>query len=63
MWPLTSEECYISVDIESEPIPGVHSMLSLGAAALDAEGNAKGTWSANLEQLPGAAEHPRTMRW
>ena len=64
MWPLTSEECYISVDIECDgPIPGAYSMLSLGAAAFDSEGNAKGTWSANLEPLPGAAEHPRTMRW
>ena len=64
MWPLTSEECYISVDVECDgPIPGVHSMLSLGAAAFDAEGNAKGTWSANLEQLADASEHPRTMRW
>lgn len=64
MWPLSSEECYVSVDIEADgPVPGVHSMLSLGAAAFDAEGNPKGTWSANLEPLPDASEHPRTMRW
>ena len=64
MWPLTNEECYISVDIEADgPIPGAHSMLSLGAAAFDSEGNPKETWSANIEQLPDASEHPRTMRW
>ena len=64
MWPLTSEECYVSIDIEADgPIPGVHSMLALGAAAFDAEGQLHDSWSANLEQLPEASEHPRTMRW
>ena len=64
MWPLSSDECYVSVDIESDgPIPGVYSMLSLGAAAFDAEGQLLDTWTANLEQLPDAGEHPRTMRW
>lgn len=30
------EECYISVDIEADgPVPGVYSMLSLGAVAVD----------------------------
>ena len=39
-WPLSSDECYVSVDIEADgPIPGAHSMLRLGAAAFDAEGN------------------------
>ena len=64
MWPLSSEECYVSVDIEADgPVPGTHSMLSLGAAAFDAEGKLHDTWTANLEQLAGATEHPRTMRW
>ena len=63
MWPLINEECYVSVDVETDgPIPGVHSMLSLGAAAFDAEWSPRGTWSANLEPLPEAAEDPRTMR-
>ena len=64
MWPLSSEECYVSVDIEADgPIPGIHSLLSLGAAAFDADGVLRDTFSANLEQLPDATEHPRTMRW
>ena len=64
VWPLTNEECYVSIDVETDgPIPGVHSMLSLGAAAFDAEGQLQDTWSANLEPLPEASEHPRTMRW
>ena len=64
MWPLTSEECYVSIDIEADgPIPGTYSMLSLGAAAFDSEGHLHDTWTANLKQLPDAAEHPRTMRW
>ena len=64
MWPLNSDECYVSVDIEADgPIPGTYSMLSLGAAAFDAEGKLLDTWTANLEQLPDAGEHPRTMRW
>ena len=62
MWPLTTEGCYVSIDIEADgPIPGVHSMLSLGAAAFDSEENPQSTWSANLEQLPEATEHPRGM--
>ena len=33
MWPLSNDECYVSIDIEADgPIPGAHSMLSLGAA-------------------------------
>ena len=61
---LSSDECYVSVDIEADgPIPGAYSMLSLGAAAFDSEGKLHDTWTANLEQLPDASEHPRTMRW
>ena len=64
MWPLSSDECYVSIDVEVDgPIPGAYSMLSLGAAAFDSEGERLDTWTANLEQLDDAAEHPRTMRW
>ena len=64
MWPLSSDECYVSVDVETDgPTPGPYSMLSLGAAAFDAEGKLLDTWTANLEPLPDAGEHPRTMRW
>ena len=39
MWPLSSDECYVSIDIEADGrIPGRNSMLSVGAAALTSEG-------------------------
>ena len=64
MWPLSSDECYVSSDIEADgPVPGLHSMLSLGAAAFDSDGRRLDTFSANLEPLEGASEDPRTMRW
>ena len=64
MWPLSSEECYVSIDIEADgPAPGLNSMLSLGAAAFTSDGALAQTFSANLEPLPGAYEDERTMRW
>ncbi len=57
-------ETYVSTDIEADgPIPGPHSMLSIGSAAFDPEGNVVGTFTANLEMLDGAAGHPSTMQW
>ena len=64
MWPLASDECYVSVDIEADgPIPGVHSMLSVGAAALTSDGDVVDTFTVNIEPLPEASEDVRTMRW
>ena len=64
MWPLSSDECYVSIDIEADgPVPGLHSMLSLGAAAFTSEGVLGDTFSVNLKQLPEASEDSRTMRW
>lgn len=57
-------EIYVSVDIEADgPIPGPHSMLSLGSAAFLADKTLVATYSANLETLPGATADPRTMAW
>ncbi|HEX7637912.1 MAG TPA: exonuclease [Burkholderiaceae bacterium] len=57
-------ELYISTDIETDgPIPGPHSMLSLGSAAYTAGKQLLGTFSANLETLPGASAHPDTAAW
>ncbi|MEP7313643.1 MAG: exonuclease [Pseudomonadota bacterium] len=57
-------EIYISTDIEADgPIPGPHSMLSMGAAAYTAEKVLVSTFSANLETLPGAQSHPKTAEW
>ena len=57
-------EIYISTDVETDgPIPGPHSMLSLGSAAYTADKCLVSTFSANLETLPGAAAHPKTAEW
>lgn len=59
-----SEEIYVSTDIESDgPIPGPHSMLSLGSAAFTAGGELLGTYAVNLQPLEGASGHPETMAW
>ena len=64
LWPLSAQERYISVDVETDgPAPGLHSMLSLGAAAYDAWGQRIGRFSANLEALPDATTDDRTMAW
>jgi hypothetical protein len=57
-------EIYISTDVETDgPIPGPHSMLSLGSAAYTADKQLVATFSANFETLPGAAAHPKTAEW
>ena len=54
-------EIYISTDVETDgPIPGPHSMLSIGSAAYSADKTLVSTFSANLETLPGAAADPKT---
>jgi hypothetical protein len=61
------DELYVSTDVETDgPIPGPHSMLSLGSAAWRVADGAKelvSTFEANLETLPGSAGHPDTMAW
>lgn len=57
-------EIYISTDVETDgPIPGPHSMLSVGSAAYTPDKRLIATFSANLETLPGASGHPDTLRW
>jgi hypothetical protein len=57
-------EIYVSTDVEADgPIPGPHSMLSFGSAAYQADKTLVGSFSANLELLPGASGHPDTMKW
>lgn len=57
-------EIYVSTDVEADgPIPGPHSMLSFGSAAYRADKQLIGTFTANLETLPGAAGAPDTMAW
>jgi hypothetical protein len=57
-------EIYVSTDVEADgPIPGPHSLLSLGSAAYSADKALLSTFSVNLETLPGATGHPETMAW
>ena len=62
--PMSKTEIYVSTDVETDgPIPGPHSMLSFGSAAYRADKTLVTTFAANLETLPGAEGHPRTMEW
>src|SRR5207302_7143862 len=57
-------EIYVSTDVETDgPIPGPHSMLSFASAAYRPDKTLAGTFTANLETLPGTAGHPATMAW
>lgn len=57
-------EIYVSVDIEADgPVPVIHSMISLGAAAFTAEGELVDTFGRNLEPLEGASPDPDTTAW
>jgi hypothetical protein len=58
------KEVYVSTDVETDgPIPGVNSMLSFGSAVYLADKTMLGTFTANLETLPGAQGDPKTMQW
>lgn len=64
MKKLPDTELYFSCDIEADgPIPGPHSMLSLGCAAFTSDKTLVDTFSANLQTLPGASGAPDTMKW
>lgn len=57
-------EVYVSTDVETDgPIPGPHSMLSLGSVAYDASANEIGSFTLNLNELLEAKGHPDTMAW
>ncbi len=61
-------ELYVSTDVEADgPVPGPHSMLSLGSAVFDlgAEEPTRpvATFEANLQTLEGASGAPETMKF
>ncbi len=57
-------EIYVSTDIETDgPIPGPNSMLSFASAAFQRDKTLLGTFTANLQLLPGAAGDTKTMAW
>ena len=61
---MSSNELYVSTDVEADgPIPGPNSMLSFGSAAYTGGKELIGTFSANLETLPGATADPNTAEW
>ena len=61
---MSSKEIYVSTDVEADgPIPGPNSMLSFGSAAYTDRMELIGTFSANLETLPGATADPKTAEW
>ncbi len=55
---------YIFADIEADgPIPGKHSMMSIGAVACTPEEQQLGIFHINLLPLPGAVKDQVTMDW
>ena len=58
-------DIYVSIDIEADgPIPGLNSMLSIGAAAFYAGNRTPvSTFEVNLSPLEGASADPDTMQW
>jgi hypothetical protein len=61
---VAAPEVYVSTDVEADgPIPGPNSMLSFASAVYLANKTLVGTFTANLELLPGARADPQTMAW
>lgn len=57
-------ELYVSIDVESDgPIPGPHSMWSLGSTAILDTGKIVGEFEENLQELEGAKGDPDTLAW
>jgi len=55
---------YIATDVECDGIiPGDYSMLSIGSVAFNPEQGIVDTFAANISPLPGAGQHPRTMKF
>ena len=55
---------YISCDIETDgPVPNPYSMLQLGAASFNENGELLSTFSSNLKELPGGKQCKKTMEW
>jgi len=59
-----TDEFYISVDCETDgPLPGINSMLSLGAAAFTSNGHMFDSFYTNIYSLTGAVRDAKTMAW
>lgn len=61
---MAKTETYVSVDIEADgPIPGMNSMMALGAVAFDPEGMELTEFYDKLEPLQNATPDSKTLRW
>ncbi len=59
-----SDTIYLFTDIEADgPVPGLYSMLSFASVATSLDGEVLGEFERNLQPLPGASQHPKTMAW
>ncbi len=57
-------EIEVSIDGEfTGPIPGVYSMISMGAVAYDKDEREISRFKVNLTMIRGTAYHPRQLRW
>ena len=57
-------EILISIDVETDgPVPGLNSMIALGAAAFAQDGSEIGIWYATLHPLDEGSQDPATMEW
>ena len=55
---------YIVIDVEFDgPLPGIHSMISLGAVAINKNGYQLGEFEINLKPLENSNPDPVTMDW
>lgn len=60
---ISDDEIYIVVDIEADgPVPGLYSMLSLGAVATTAEEEIS-TFYRTIQPLENAGQHEIQMKW
>ena len=56
------ETVYVTVHIHTDgPIPGPHSLLTLSSSAHRGDGDLIGTFTANVQELPGATLHPVSL--
>ena len=57
-----STYCFLDVEVDG-PTPGANSMLGLGFAAFDEDGNELDVFEVHLETLEGASGAEEVMRW
>jgi len=61
---METNELYVSIDVETDgPIPSEYSMLSIGSATFDSDGNIIDKFECNLKELTHAEQDKETMDW